>query len=96
MYHPKRGLKSEDTEEFFHCQNEYSKSLFWAENSNKLFTVLGKKFKFSAQDSDLENLFWHPKNFQVSSDLKPPLVLDFREFRQIAEAKVVDPIKCCW
>ena len=27
-------------------------------NLNKLFTVLGGKFKFFAQDSDLEYLFW--------------------------------------
>ena len=47
-------FKSEDTEEFFRCQNKYSKSLSWAENLNKLFTVLGGKFKFSAQDSDME------------------------------------------
>ena len=36
-------------------------------------TVLGGKFKFSAQDSDLEYLFWQCKNSPVSSDLKPPL-----------------------
>ena len=41
---------------------------------NKLFTVLGGKFKFSAQDSDLEYLCWQCKNSPVSSDLKPPLV----------------------
>ena len=40
---------------------------------NKLFTVLGGKFKFSAQDSDLEYLFWQRKNSPVSSDIKPPL-----------------------
>ena len=51
----------------------YSKSLSWAENLNKLFTVLGGKFKFSAQDSDLEYSFWQQKNTPVSSDLKPPL-----------------------
>jgi hypothetical protein len=38
-----------------------------------LFTALGGKFKFSAQDSDLEYLFWQRKNSPVSSDLKPPL-----------------------
>jgi hypothetical protein len=38
-----------------------------------LFTVLGGKFKFSAQDSDLEYLCWQCKNSPVSSDLKPPL-----------------------
>ena len=66
----KGGFKSEDTEEFFRCQNKYSKSLSWAENLNKLFTVLGGKFKFSAQDSDLEYSFWRSKNLP---DLKPPL-----------------------
>ena len=40
----------------------------------KLFTVLGGKFKFSAQDSDMEYSFWQWKTSQVSSDLKPPLV----------------------
>ena len=39
----------------------------------KLFTVLGRKFKFSAQDSDLEYLCWQCKNSPVSSDLKPSL-----------------------
>jgi hypothetical protein len=38
-----------------------------------LFTGLGGKFKFSAQDSDLEYLFWRIKNPPVSSVLKPPL-----------------------
>ena len=69
----KGGFKSEDTEEFFCCQNKYSKSLSWAENLNNLFTVLGRKFKFTAQDSDLEYLFWQRKNSPVSSDLRPPL-----------------------
>jgi hypothetical protein len=30
-------------------------------------------FKFSAQDSDLEYLFWQCKKPPVSSELKPPL-----------------------
>jgi hypothetical protein len=48
---------------------------------NKLFTDLGGKFKFSAQDSDLEYLFWQCKNHPVSSDLKPPLVkVDYFDF----------------
>ena len=64
---------SEDTGGFLHCQNKYSKSLSWAENLNKLFTDLGGKFKFSAQDSDLEYLFWRSKNPTVSSELKIPL-----------------------
>jgi hypothetical protein len=45
-----------------------------------LFTVLGGKFKFSAQDSDLEYLIWQRKNSPVSSDLKPPLVVDLTKF----------------
>ena len=70
---PKGGLKSEDTGDFLHCQDEYSKSLFWVENMNNLFAVLGRKIKFSAQDSDLEYLSWQCKKSPVSSDLRPPL-----------------------
>jgi hypothetical protein len=40
------------------------------------FTDLGGKFKFSAQDSDLEYLFWQCKNHPVSSDIKPPLKME--------------------
>ena len=69
----KGGYISEDTGGLLNYQNKYSKSLSWAENLNKLFTDLGGKFKFSAQDSDLEYLFWQCKNPPVSSDLKPPL-----------------------
>ena len=71
----KGGFESEDNGDFFLLQNKYSKSPSWAENLNKLFTVLGGKFKFSAQDSDLEYLFWRSKNPPVSSDLNPPLVV---------------------
>ena len=70
----KGGFKSEDTREFSLLQNKCSKSLSWADNLNKLFTDLGGNFKFSAQDSDLEYLFWRSKNPPVSSDLKPPLI----------------------
>ena len=35
---------------------KYSKSLSWAEKMNKLFAVMGGKFKSSAQDSDLSCL----------------------------------------
>ena len=57
---PNVGLKSEDTEEFFCCQNRYSKLLLEV-YLNKLFTVLGGKLTFSAQDSDLEYLFLQRK-----------------------------------
>ena len=69
----KGGFKSKETEKINRCKNKYSKPLSWAENLNKLFTVLGGKFKFSAQDSDLKYLFWQRKNSPVFSDLKPPL-----------------------
>jgi hypothetical protein len=67
--------QSEDTGKFLCLQHKYSKSLSWAENLNNLFTVLGGKFKFSAQDSDLEYLCWRCKKSPASSDLKPPLVI---------------------
>ena len=73
----KGGFKSEDTGNFLRLQQKYSKSVSSAENLNKLFTFLGGKFKFSAQDSDLEYLCWRPKNFPVSSDLKPALCILF-------------------
>ena len=53
----KGGFTSEDTGKLLRLQHKYSKSLSWAENLNKLFAVLGGKFKFSSQDSDLEYLF---------------------------------------
>ena len=56
------------SEVFLHCQNKYSKPLSWAENLNNLYTVLGGKFKFSAEDSDFEYLFWQWKISPVSSD----------------------------
>ena len=69
----KGGFISEETGEFFRCQNKYSKSLSWAENLNFPPKTVNNLFKFSAQDSDLEYLFWQRKNSSVSSDLKPPL-----------------------
>ena len=35
-------------------KKNYSKSLSWAWNLNKLFTIMGGNFKFQVQDSDLE------------------------------------------
>jgi hypothetical protein len=43
---------------------------------NKLFTVFGGKFRFSAQNRDLEYLSWRCKNVPVSSDFNPPLVVE--------------------
>ena len=42
---------------------KYSKSLSWTENLNKLFTVMGGKFKLFAQDSDLEYFFEPHQSF---------------------------------
>ena len=66
----KGGFKSEDTGKILCLHHKYSKSLSWEENLNKLFTVLVEKFKFSAQDGDLQNS-------PVSSHLKPPLVCTY-------------------
>ena len=46
---------------------------------NNLFTVLGGKFKFSAQDSDTEYLCWRCKNSPVPSDLKPSLANTYKQ-----------------
>ena len=70
----KGGSKSEEAGGFLHLQDKYSKSLSWAENLNFPPKSVNNLFKFSAQDCDLEYLFWRTKNPPVSSDLKPPLV----------------------
>ena len=71
----KVALSQKRLEIFFHCQNKYSISLSWVENLNFPPKKVNNLFKFSAQDSDLEYLFWQQKNSPVSSDLKPPLVV---------------------
>ena len=43
--------------EKFKRLKKYSKSLSWVENFNMLFNGMGGKFKFSAQDSNLEYFF---------------------------------------
>ena len=68
----KGGFKWEETAEFL-LQDIYSKLLSWADNLNFPPKSLNNLFKFSAQNSDLEYLFWRTKNPPVSSDLKPPL-----------------------
>ena len=49
----KGGFLSEDIMMLVTLPNYGAKSQPWAENLNKLFTVMGCKFKFSAQDCDL-------------------------------------------
>ena len=71
--HPlKVALSQKIMEKNFHCQHKYSKSLSWAENLNFPPKTVNNLFKFSAQDSDLEYLYWQWKHSPVSSDLKPP------------------------
>ena len=74
----KGDFQSEETGDIFHCQNRYSKSLSSAENLNFPPKTVYKLFKFSAQDSGLEYLFCQQKNPSVSSDLKPPFVVECR------------------
>ena len=64
----KGGFKSEETGEFLHLQNKYSIPLSWAENLNFLPKTLNNLFKFSAQDTDLEYLFWRSTNYPVPSE----------------------------
>ena len=85
--HAKGCFKSEETGEFFRCQNEYSKSLSWAENLNIPPKTVTNFFKFSAKDSNLEYLFWQQKNSSVCSDLKPPL-------RRTAKSTLVAAFSC--
>ena len=70
----KVALSQKIRDNFFHCQNKYSKTLSWADNQKFLAKTLKNSFKFSAKDSDLEYLFWRSKNSPIYSDLKPPLV----------------------
>ena len=54
----KGGFKSEDIGGFLLFLDENSKSLSWAENLDFPPKSVNNLFKFSAQDSDLEYLFW--------------------------------------
>jgi hypothetical protein len=59
-------------------KNKHSKLLSWAWNLNFLFTVIGGKFKFQVQDSDLEYLFWEVWRFEkhiALSEKKQPLYI---------------------
>jgi hypothetical protein len=85
----KGGFKSEETGWFLHCQNKYSKSLSWAENLNFPPKSVNNFFKFSAQDSDLEYLFWQCKKPPVSSDIKPPLAVHILKFEILQTNKKI-------
>jgi hypothetical protein len=53
VVYPLKVALSQKILEKIYIANVNSKSVSCAENFYKLFTVLGGKFKFSAQDSDL-------------------------------------------
>ena len=67
----------------FNSKKNYSKSLSWAWNLNKLFTVMGGNFKFPVQDSDLEYFFWrswdlkNKSHFLIKSNLKSESLILF-------------------
>ena len=71
LTYSKVGIISEYTGRFYFSKiNIANYVLSLAENLNKLFTDLGGKFNYSAQDRDLEYFFfWEiSKNLPVSSD----------------------------
>ena len=43
----------------------------------KLFTVMGGKFKFSAQGSDLASFIGNFTKVKIPAEIKPPLALHF-------------------
>ena len=59
----------------FVSKKNYSKSLSWAWNLNKLFTVMGGNFKFQVQDSDLEYFLeiWRFEKTNRTFWKKPPM-----------------------
>ena len=66
---------------------------------NKLITVIGRKFKFQVQDSDLEYLFWRfDKNIALSENKLPlPKVgdtyfeLEYIKFADLKQLSKVTP-----
>ena len=60
-----------------------------------LFTDLSRKFKFSAQDSDMEYLCWQCKDSPVSSDLKPPVITIFTPIPHMHQFWFLEKIDFC-
>jgi hypothetical protein len=50
-----------------------AKSILSTENLNTLFTANGKKFEFSAQESDLAPLVGNETKVKIPSEIKLPL-----------------------
>ena len=84
----KGGVMSVDNRIFLLLQNKYSKLPSWAENLNKLFTVMGWKFKFSAQDRDLEYVFGEVKIFPYLLTLSHLYVLPSKKW-------LIKRTECC-
>ena len=74
MYNSKKGgLISEGILTLVPLPTKGAKSLSCAENLNKLFTVKGGKFKFSAQGRDLALFVDNGTKVKILSEIKLPL-----------------------
>ena len=67
------GLISEDVLTLVPLPTKGAKSLFRAENVNKLFTVMGRTFKFSVEKSDLTPFVGNGTKVRITSEIKPRL-----------------------
>ena len=76
-FHNKGGLISEGIVTLVPLPVKSAKSLPLANSLNKLITVItiGRKYKFSAQGSDLAPFVDHGNKIKVPSEIKPPLVI---------------------
>ena len=66
----KGGFKSEETGEFFRCQNKYFKSLSLAENLSFQPKKVNNSLKFSVQDSDLEYYLGNYNHMSLNNQWK--------------------------
>ena len=68
----KGGLIPEDISTMVSSTTKSAKSL--KENLNKVFTVIGEKLKFPAQESDLAPFVGNGTKVKIPYEIKPPLV----------------------
>ena len=69
----KCGLISEGILTLVQLPTKGAKLISRAENLNKLFPVMGGKFKFPAQESDLAPFVGNGTKFKIPSEIKLPL-----------------------
>ena len=67
----KSGLISEGILTLVPLPTKSAKLFHWAEDLNKLLTVMGEKFKFSAQGSDLAPFVANGTKYKIPSEIKP-------------------------